>query len=70
MLLLQIISDAATGPAMFNFIMKRVIILEFLGGMIPGDDDEEYAEEGPPEADAEAPYHPQHLVLKHVHHCR
>ena len=65
--LFLVLVDAA-GP--IDLILEGVIILELLGRVIPGQDDEDDAEEGPHEADTEAPDHTFHLIFELVHDRR
>ena len=53
-----------------HLILEGVIILELLGRVVPGQDDEDDAEEGPHEADTESPDHTFHLILELVHDRR
>jgi hypothetical protein len=48
----------------FCFIVELVVDFELFGREVPGDDDEKDPEDGPPEADSEAPYHADQLVFE------
>lgn len=50
-------------------IVELDICLKLLGSIIPRNNDEKYAEERPPEAHSEAPYHAHHLIFELIHHC-
>lgn len=50
-------------------IVELDISLKLLGCIIPRNNYEEYAEERPPKAHSEAPYHAHHLVFELIHHC-
>ena len=65
---LPLVGVDAAGPV--DLILEGVIILEFLGCVVPGQDDEDDAEEGPHEADTEAPDHAFHLIFELVHDRR
>ena len=56
--------------AVNGFIVEGLVVFEFLGCVVPGKDNEDDAEEGPPEAHTETPDHTQHLIFKAVHHSR
>jgi len=64
--MLLILLIETTAP--FEFIMKSLVGFEFLCSEIPSEDDENDAEEGPPEAYSETPNHTKHLIFELIHH--
>lgn len=49
--------------------MEALVILEFPCGKVPGPDEADDAEEGPPDTYSEAPDHSLNGVMELVHHC-